>query len=178
MRKLSIRERVLLAFLAVIAVVSGYVLFFYLPLSQRVTSLQAQIAQSQEQYQQLQTQLTDLQQMKQLLDSPEALPAMPEYDNLPAVMIELHTVLADCPEYSLSFQENQTDDSVLNRQVTIPFTCANYEQARTLVQRLHDNPLRSLLTDVQLSEQDDGTVKGTVTLTFFEYRKVETEELG
>ncbi|MDR3766157.1 MAG: type II secretion system protein GspM [Butyricicoccus sp.] len=176
MRKLSIRERVLLVCLAVIAVISGYVLLFYMPLSQRTTSLQSQIAQSQKQYEQLQTQLTDLQQMEQLLDSPDALPAMPEYDNLQAVMIELHTVLASCQEYSLSFQENQTNTSVLNRQVTIPFTCGNYEQARTIVQRLHDNPLRSLLTDVQLSQQEDGTIKGTAILTFFEYREAESDE--
>ena len=48
MRKLSIRERVLLVLLAVIAVVSGYVLLFYLPTTQRLESLNAQIAQAQE----------------------------------------------------------------------------------------------------------------------------------
>ena len=48
MRKLSTRERVLLLLLAVIAIVSGYILLFYLPTTQRIESLNAQITQSQE----------------------------------------------------------------------------------------------------------------------------------
>ena len=48
MRKLTIRERVLLLLLAVIALVSGYVLLFYLPTTQRLEFLNVHIAQAQE----------------------------------------------------------------------------------------------------------------------------------
>ena len=39
MRKLSTRERVLLAILVVVAVVSGYVLLFSMPLNEKIQTL-------------------------------------------------------------------------------------------------------------------------------------------
>ncbi len=95
---------------------------------------------------------------------------MPEYDNLQAVMVELNTILADCQEYSLAFQPDDPEDAIYARQATIPFTCGSYDQARDVLQRLHDSPLRNLITDVQITEQDDGSVKATATMLFFEYQ--------
>lgn len=174
MRKLSIRERVLLLLLAVLAVVSGYVLLFYLPTTQHLESLNAQIAQSQELAAQLDAKLTSQQQMEQELEQFSAqgspVPYMPAYDNLQAVMVELHAILADCQEYSLSFQGEQGEDNVFYRQVSIPFTCGSYEQAREILQKLHDSTLRGLLGDVQLSQQENGTISVFATITFLEYR--------
>lgn len=173
MRKLSIRERVLLLLLAIIAVVSGYVLLFYMPTTQRMEALNAQIAQSQKLAAQLDTKLATQQQMQkelnQLSEQDSQVPYMPAYDNLQAVMVELHTILADCLEYSLSFQSTQGEDNVFCRQVSIPFTCSSYEQARAVLQKLHDSSLRGLLGDTQLSQQKDGTVQVSASMTFFEY---------
>ena len=95
---------------------------------------------------------------------------MPEYDNLQAVMVELNTILADCQEYSLAFQPDAPEDAIYARRATIPFTCGSYDQARDVLQRLHDSPLRNLITDVQITEQDDGSVKATAAMLFFEYQ--------
>ena len=95
---------------------------------------------------------------------------MPEYDNLQAVMVELNTILADCQEYSLAFQSDDPEDAIYARRATIPFTCGSYDQARDVLQRLHDSPLRNLITDVQITEQDDGSVKATAAMLFFEYQ--------
>ena len=46
MKKLTIRERVLLAILAILAVVCGYVFLFYLPAADRTAGLEASIQQS------------------------------------------------------------------------------------------------------------------------------------
>ena len=180
MRKLSIRERVLLLLLAVIAMVCGYVLFFYLPATQRLESLNAQIAQTQELATQLDAKLSSQQQMEKKLEQLSAqgaqVPYMPAYDNLQAVMVELHTILAGCQEYSLSFQSEQGENSVFYRRVSIPFTCGSYEQAHEVLQKLHDSTLRGLLGDLQLSQQENGTVTVSATMTFFEYGAAESTQ--
>lgn len=185
MRKLSIRERVLLLMLAVLAAVSGYVLLFYLPATQRMEALSAQIAQSQELANQLDARLADQQRMERELEELAAqgaqTPYMPDYDNLQAVMVELHTILADCQEYSLSFQGELGEDNVFYRQVSIPFTCGSYEQAREILQRLHDSALRGFLGDVQFSQQENGAITVSTTITFLEYQanpENETESEG
>lgn len=180
MRKLSTRERVLLLLLAVIAIVSGYILLFYLPTTQRIESLNAQITQSQELVAQLDAKLASQQQMENKLEQFSAqdaqVPYMPAYDNIQAVMTELHTILAGCQEYSLSFQSEQGEDHVFYRRVSIPFTCSSYEQAQEILQKLHDSTLRGLLEDVQISLQEDGTVKASATIIFFEYQTAEPAE--
>lgn len=180
MRKLSTRERVLLLLLAVIAIVSGYILLFYLPTTQRIESLNAQITQSQELVAQLDAKLASQQQMENKLEQLSAqdaqVPYMPTYDNIQAVMTELHTILAGCQEYSLSFQSEQGEDHVFYRRVSIPFTCSSYEQAQEILQKLHDSTLRGLLEDVQISQQEDGTVKASATIIFFEYQTAEPAE--
>ena len=180
MRKLSTRERVLLLLLAVIAIVSGYILLFYLPTTQRIESLNAQITQSQELVAQLDAKPASQQQMENKLEQFSAqdaqVPYMPAYDNIQAVMTELHAILAGCQEYSLSFQSEQGEDHVFYRRVSIPFTCSSYEQAQEILQKLHDSTLRGLLEDVQISLQEDGTVKASATIIFFEYQTAEPAE--
>ena len=180
MRRLSIRERVLLLLLAIIALASGYVLLFYLPITQRLEALNAQITQSQELVTQLDTRLASQQQMEKKLEQLSAqgaqVPYMPAYDNLQAVMVELHTILADCQEYSLSFQSEQGENHVIYRHVSIPFTCRNYTQAQEILQKLHDSTIRGLLGDTQLSQQENGTIKVSATITFFEYQTIESTQ--
>ena len=48
MRKLSTRERVLLAILVVVAVVSGYVLLFSMPLNEKIQTLGQEIMESED----------------------------------------------------------------------------------------------------------------------------------
>ena len=180
MRKLTMRERVLLIVLAVIVVISGYVLLFYLPMQQSAQSLQAQIEENEELSAQLDARLTRQRQMEhsvaQWSEDPDALPEMPSYDNQQAVMVELNSILSDCLEYSLSFQTDDTQGNVFRRTVTIPFVCANYTAAENILQRLHDSALRSHLSDVQIAQQEDGTVHVTAVMTFYEYQDQPAQE--
>ncbi len=94
---------------------------------------------------------------------------MPEYDNLQAVIIGAEHPFWRCQEYSLAFQPDDPEDAIYARQATIPFTCGSCEPGADILQR-HDSPLRNLITDVQITEQDDGSVKATATMLFFEYQ--------
>lgn len=175
MRKLTTREQVLLVCLAVVAVVSGYILLFHLPITQQMESLQNQIVQSEELNTQLQNKLTQQWQMKttleQLSEQENQPHYMPAYDNLQAVMVELNSILTASQEYSLTFQTEQGEDNILRRNVTIPFACGSYAQTHEILRRLHDGPLRNFLSDLQMTQDQNGTIKTTVVLTFFEYQK-------
>ena len=143
MRKLSTRERVLLAILVVVAVVSGYVLLFSMPLNEKIQTLGQEIMESEDLKTQLESRWSQQQRLQQLTEQLKKQEGevryMPEYDNLQAVMVELNTILADCQEYSLAFQPDDPEDAIYARRATIPFTCGSYDQARDVLQRLHDS---------------------------------------
>lgn len=181
MRKLSVRERGLLICLAVVAVISGYVLFFHMPITQKIEGLQLEVEQAEKLDAQLETKLTEQRQMEQELEElfvqGNKIYQMPKYDNLQMVMIELHRILTNCQEYSLTFGSEQGEDNIFRRYVTIPFTCANYQQTKNILLQLHDSHLRNFLSDVQITQNDDGTVHTTAVLTFFEYAKSSVKKL-
>ena len=176
MRKLSIRERALLLCLAVVASVSGYILFFQQPMAQKTESLLLQLEQSRELAGQLDQRLEAKRQMQlelsRLSQETDPLPVMPEYDNLKAVMRELNAILQDSMEYSLTFQEEEAEehDRILIRRVTIPFTCSGYAQAQEILTRLHDSSLRCMIENLQILQQTDGNVRVTAVIAFYEYQ--------
>lgn len=178
MRKLTLRERVLLILLAIIVVISAYVMLFSMPLDQKSQTLTEEIALADELALQLELRLGEKQRMErelQQLETAEDAPAvMPEYDNLQAVMMELHRILANCDEYSLSFLGDETENQVYCRQVVLPFTCGSYEEARNVVQQLRDSDLRCMIDSVEIQEEENGGVSAMVTVTFLEYRPEQT----
>lgn len=180
MRKLTLRERVLLILLAIVVVISAYVMLFSMPLSQRAQALTDEIAQADELALQLEVRLAEQQRMerelKQLETAEDAPVPMPEYDNQHSVMIILNGILKDCRDYSLSFQSDQVDEQVYCRRAVIPFTCDSYHEARAILQRLHDCPLRCVLEDVELQQQEDGSVSTVATVSFLEYRTEQPAE--
>ena len=98
MRKLSTRERVLLAILVVVAIVSGYVLLFSMPLNEKIQTLGQEIMESEDLKTQLESRWSQQQRLQQLTEQLKKQEGevryMPEYDNLQAVMVELNTILA------------------------------------------------------------------------------------
>ena len=68
MRKLSTRERVLLAILVVVAVVSGYVLLFSMPLNEKIQTLGQEIMESEDLKTQLESRWSQQQRLFQLTE--------------------------------------------------------------------------------------------------------------
>ena len=162
MRKLTLRERVLLALLAVVAVICAYVFLFHLPMEER---------ESQDLLAQTEAMITRQQEMETELDvlRTEDIRPMPDHDNIQNVMVELNAILAPSREYTLRFSSVQEENHVVARQVSLPFTCANYAAARSILQQLHDSDLRCLVDSVSITENEDGTVQVDATVIFYEY---------
>ena len=94
------------------------------------------------------------------------------YDNVQAVMFELNTILSQTQEYSLSFGTVDTEQSIVRRSISLNFTCGSYEDAKAVLQQLHDSDYRCMLDNIAVSmgqtASDLVTVSGTIV--FFEYQ--------
>ncbi len=172
MKKLSTREQVLIVCLIIVVVVSGYVLFFNMPISNQIENLKNQILSQQNINDQLDEKLVRQKVMlKELSNKETNFNYMPQYDNIQAIMVDLHSILTDSEEYAITFQSGASEDNIFRRRVTIPFTCSSYAQTWQILKRLHDSPLRVLLTDLQFSQRENEKITTTVVMTFFEYQK-------
>ena len=173
MRKLTFREKVLLALLAVAVLVCGYIFAFHLPMEERTARLENQILENQDLLAQTQAMADRQREMEAELEALRARdPAprpMPDYDNLQAVMVELNRVLADAQTYTLSFSSARQEGNVMVRRVDLPFTCSGYAGARAILQRIHDSSLRCRLEDLTLTQAADGSVQVGASVVFYEY---------
>ena len=172
MRKLTLRERVLLVLLAVVALFCGYV-FLFLPMEEQAAQLEGRIQSSRDLLAQTQAMADRQRQMERELEElragDPASAAMPDYDNIQSVMVELNRVLADAQTYTLRFSSAQPEGDVMARRVELPFTCGSYADARAILQRLHDSQLRCRLEDLSIVQGEDGSVQVDAAAVFYEY---------
>ncbi len=174
MRKLSVREWALLICLIIIATGSAYILFFHMPMTERVEELNAQIAQGEELNYHLDAKIVKMHKMERTLKELETqenkIPQMPEYDNLKVVMAELNSILKPTMKYAMAFQAEEGNNNIFRRGVAIPFTCGSYEQTKQILRTLHNSQLRNFLANVQITHKETGVVETNATMTFFEYK--------
>ena len=58
-------------------------------------------------------------------------------------------------------------DGIVRRNVSLSYECNTYEDARAILQNIHDGKYPCVLLDVALNY--DGTYRVSATLTYFEY---------
>ena len=175
-RQLTTREWMLLALLGVILLVSGYMLLFYIP---QTTERDRCIGETEACRTEIEAARLRLEEKRRMERELEALFAQEEpplglapYDNVQAVMFELNTILSQTQEYSLSFGTVDTEQSIVRRSISLNFTCGSYEDAKAVLQQLHDSDYRCMLDNIAVSmgqtASDLVTVSGTIV--FFEYQ--------
>lgn len=174
-RRMTARELVLLGILAAILLASCYVMLFYLPVTAELERLANEIELCRTQLTAAQQRAEEKQRMEreleELLSQPEPPLEMPAYDNLQQVMFELNAILASTEEYALSFGTVDAGESIVHRRISLSFTSGSYDQAKAVLQQLHDSMYRCMLDDLRLSlpsgQRDGVTVSGSIV--FFEY---------
>lgn len=175
-RGLSAREWVLLGLLAVIALVSGYILLFYSPMTLRRDNARGEAELSRTQIEAAGVRVEEKRRMERELEelfARESQPArMADYDNLQPVMLELNTILAGTEDYSLSFGTVDTANPIVRRTISISFSAGSYQAAKAVLQQLHDSSYRCMLDSLNLNlEHGDSGVSVSGNIVFFEYRK-------
>ena len=175
-RKLTAREWMLLCVLAVLAVVSGYIMLFYMPVTTQRDSALNEVEACRLELEAAQLRLDEKQRMERVLEKVFSQPGEPmglaPYDNLQPVMVELHAILDGAEDYSLSFGTVDTQEPIVRRSISLTYTTGSYATARNILQRLHDSAYRCMLDSVNISMgQDAGdAISVNSTIVFFEYQ--------
>ena len=172
-RSLTAREWILLGLLGVVALVSGYVMLFYMPMTARRDAARKETELCRLQAEAAQVRLEEKRRMERELEKifarEEEPRALADYDNLQPVMMELHTVLTGT-EYSLSFGTVDTSQHIVRREISLSFTCSGYDTAKAVLQRLHDSLYRCMLSNITISlgQAADGGAAVSGSLVYFE----------
>lgn len=175
-RKLTAREWVLLGILAVLVVVSGYVMLFYMPVTARRDSAINETKTCQLELEAAQLRLEEKRRMERELEEifarSEDPVSLAPYDNLQPVMMELNAILGGAKDYSLSFGTVDTEEPIVRRSISMTYTAGSYAAARDILQQLHDSAYRCMLDRVSISvgQGGDGPVSVNSTIVFFEYQ--------
>ena len=175
-RSLTAREWILLGLLGVVALVSGYVMLFYMPMTARRDAAREETELCRLQAEAAQARLEEKRRMERELEELFAGEGEPvrlaDYDNLQPVMLELNTVLSETEDYSLSFGTVDTSRTIVRRSISLTFTSGSYEEAKSVLQQLNDSAFRCMLSDLSISlgQTGEGLVSVSGTIVFFEYK--------
>lgn len=176
-RKLTAREWILLGFLAVIALVSGYVMLFHMPMTARRDTALSETELCRVEIEAAQIRAEEKRRMERELEDLFADGAEPvaiaDYDNLQPVMFELNTILSGAEDYSLSFGTVDTSQSIVRRSISLSFTSRSYESARDILGQLCSSAYRCLLDSVSISvgQSAEGNVSVDGVVLYFEYQR-------
>ncbi len=177
-RKLTAREGMLLVLLAVMVVVSGYVMLFYMPMTSKRDRCLSEEESCRVEIEALQVRLEEKRRMERELEelfSGEVPPlSIADYDNLKPIMFELNTILAATRDYTLSFSTVDASQTIVRRSIALTFSADSYADARNVLQQLHDSAFRCMLDSLSLDlvyEWEDGEVSVDATIVYFEYQE-------
>lgn len=192
-RQWSVREKLLLALLIVILVISGYISLFYMPMTSERDRCIGEAEQCRIQTEAAQVRLEDKRRMERELEeifSGDTAPvSIASYNNLQPVMRELNEILRLARNYSLNFGTVDASQTVVRRQISISFTTDSYASAKEVLSRLHDSAFRCMLNNISVSlgrrnedrwdpgfwldswDDWDGDVAVSGTIVYFEYQE-------
>lgn len=171
MNKISKREKVMLAVLLALIVGCVYYLFFLTPTLEKKASLENEIVGMEDHVLMAQTQAAHLKKMQMELKEIKAenadIKEVPAFDNSKKLMQSLNLILSQAVQYTVDFAEADETDGIVRREVSLSYECNSYEDARAILQNIHDGKYPCVLQDVAINYSD--TYNVNAALTYFEY---------
>ena len=177
-RSLSKRETVLLVIMILLIIGIGYYKFILEPINNSVDKL---VMMTQDEQDQIMQNTALIQKKKAMEAELEELfaqgtpTAIPSFDNSGILMVELHSILDDSLDYTLSFGDTASLKCgyLLRRPIKMEFRTADYYDARRIINRIHDSNNISQISDLEISlvdryDDEEGSVKVTMVVTYFE----------
>ena len=154
-RAFTTREKVLLVILAVLIIGIGYFKLLLEPINTGIENYQNMTAAEQDE---ILVNTALLQKKKQMEQELEALFAegdptpIPVYDNSGTLLVELHRILDKSLDYSLNFSGTSPMDVeyLIRRPVSLTFQTGSYEQARAIINELHDSDNVNCISDLSM----------------------------
>ena len=171
-REFTQREEVLLLFLVVLLLISGYVKLFMEPLNTQLEDAQTRLAAAQDSLVVEQTKLAQMQQMEKELESTDSTnayqePEIPDYDNIDNVMIQLDAILSAATDYQMTFSNVQFGNKLVSRPIQMTLSASSYSTAKTILTDLYNCRYCCSLSDITVTAMGTGgktvTAQGDVT---------------
>jgi len=175
--KLSSRDITMLALLVVLLIGVIYYMGFYKPLQQDLANISGQVAEVDGQINAVAAKVSRMDIMQAELDEILAMPEdeiseIAPYDNKEVVLRQLNGILQASQEYSLNFAEPSIqDDGTVRRNVTMNFSCADFDSAKKIIRDLTKSRWRCMVSNLSISGSGnimEGDVQVNATITFFE----------
>ena len=171
-RRFTPREKILLVILAVILLAGAYLWLVQEPISQSLSRIRSQQEEAEMDRLVLDAKKVKLDQMREELDAILAesdAKEIPQYDNQQNVINMLNSVLASTTDYTLSFEPiSQGDgDVMIRRVINMTFYCNSYQEARGIVNQLHDGPYRCQIGNLAISAISQGVTGSTLDLSVY-----------
>ena len=201
--KITSKEITTIVLLAIIVIGVVYYLAFYKPMQQDLTSLAAQSVELDNQIAEATAKAANMTTMQQEIDKILSQPKteiteIAPYDNKEVVFNMLNGILMRTVDYSLNFADPEIEnDGFVRRNVSMSFNCADYEEAKAVIQDLTKSNWRCLVRNCSIvadeketkntkkkdrDEKKDDEVTGpdmlhspvsvSATITFFESEKL------
>ena len=178
-RAFTTREKVLLIVLAVLIIGLSYYRFLLVPINNGIDQYRSDAAAEQDEMlvntQLLGKQRTMEKELDELFAQGDPTP-VPEYDNSGKVLVELNSVLSSAVDYTLNFGSTTEleGEGIICRPVNMTFRTNTYNQAKSILEQLHDSDNIGVISDLTLSNTEDSGqnyVDVTLLITYFERTK-------
>lgn len=172
-REFTTREKVLITMLAVLMISVGYFKLILTPINEKIAIYQDNMSQEQEEITQRLIVAADIKKMQTKIDeimaSGEA-HAIPYYDNSTMLMLELHSILHNTDDYSLSFGNLTADEYMMLRPVSMSFKTNSYGEARQIIDALYasDNIMKITDVSINMNANNSSGVSVSMNLTYYE----------
>ena len=177
--KLTGRETVMVLFLVVLLIGLGYYMGFYTPLQEELATISNQSNEIDAQITASMAKVGQMNDMQAELDEILSRPAdeiteIAPYDNKEVVLTQLYGILGRAQSYSLDFTDPKVgEDGTVRRNISMNFTCANYESAKAIIRDLTDSQWRCLVSNLAIVADEEDLMKDSVTvsvtITYFEH---------
>lgn len=187
MKKLTKREKVLLAVLLVIIVVVAWYKLVYEPINGKIEKFNQDLKSEQTELTVLTPKIKLKKEMQEAVEKIKADPSaekIPAYDNSKELMVALNKIMSTAKSYSIDFGEADRDDYIFIHKILLTYTTDTYKQARKIIDRLATETFVNQISDVRFTDASktvniknakgetvsklDEETKVTLTITFFE----------
>lgn len=176
-RELTKREKTLLLILAILIIIIGYYKIVLEPINDDVSMYEGMTLQEETEIDAKNVQALRMSVMEKEIEKAKqngVKKEVPRYDNSAALLPKLYAIMSAASDYSLDFQDLQTEGNVILRQMDIGFETKSFLQARKIIDKLYDMEYAFEIGDITMQKQSrsgSSSVTTNLNVTFFEVAK-------
>ncbi len=163
-----------LVFLGLLILIAAYLFLVQIPVHNQLTALDDKEEYLQDQIVVLNTKIQSRNTMKAAVDKAYADAngkprAIPEYNNISIVTLELHSIFSTSINYSITFGADKVDKTIVRRTIQISFTESTYQATVDKISKINKSDNLYLINTMNITPGKDGSYTVNLNLTNFEY---------